>query len=101
LIRSCVQAARERNLWVGVCGEIAADPRYTPLLLGLGVHELSMAPASIGPVRHVVRKLRMRDAEELAARALACDSAAESMRMCEELLKGMAPEILALVTGEL
>ncbi len=101
LIRNCVLVARERNLWVGVCGELAGDPRFTPLLLGLGVHELSMTPASIGPVRHVIRKMRMREAEELAAVAVAATGAEEVMQMTEDLLKRIAPEILALVTGDL
>ncbi len=101
LIRNCVLAARERNIWVGVCGEIAGDPLFTALLVGLGVHELSMPPASIGPVRHVIGKLRLRDAEALAARALMCDTAAEAMRLCRAHLQQVAPEILALITGEL
>jgi phosphocarrier protein FPr len=61
---------------VGVCGELAADPAATPILLGLGVRELSMAPSAISRVKQEVRAIPLPAAEALARAALTSDSAA-------------------------
>ena len=63
------------------------------LLLGLGVHELSMSPESIPVIRRVIRSLSRHEAEEAAARALKCSNAAEAYDIAEALLKKRAPEI--------
>jgi multiphosphoryl transfer protein len=55
---------------VAVCGELAADPRAIPLLLGLGVRELSMAPAAVPGSKQAVRGVHTRAAAALAAAAL-------------------------------
>jgi len=57
-----------------MCGEFAGDPTATPLLLGLGLDELSMSAPSIPAVKEAVRGLTMDEARHLAARALAADS---------------------------
>src|SRR6185436_7440102 len=59
LIQFTVEAATRRRIPVGVCGEIAGDPRYAALLLGLGLRELSMAPQSIPRVKQRIRSLDM------------------------------------------
>jgi phosphoenolpyruvate-protein phosphotransferase (PTS system enzyme I) len=57
LIQFSVQAALRAKKPVCLCGEMAGDPRYTALLLGLGITELSMAPANIGRVKQRIRAL--------------------------------------------
>ncbi len=57
LIQSTVAAAQRRNVPVSICGEIAGDPRYVPLLVGLGVRELSMSSLSIPKVKQRIRAL--------------------------------------------
>lgn len=57
LIRLVVQAANKEGKWVGVCGEMAADPTAIPLLLGLGLHEFSMSSSSILKTRELIREL--------------------------------------------
>jgi phosphoenolpyruvate-protein phosphotransferase (PTS system enzyme I) len=59
LIQFTVEAASRRHIPVSVCGEIAGDPRYAALLLGLGLRELSMAPQSIPRVKQRIRCLDM------------------------------------------
>ncbi len=59
LIQFAVEAAERRGIPVGVCGEMAGDPRYSALLLGLGLRELSMAPRSIPRVKQRIRSLDM------------------------------------------
>jgi multiphosphoryl transfer protein len=76
LIDVVVRAARGRGRHVAVCGEAAADPRCTGLLVGLGVDELSVAPGSIAAVRARVAALDPAAAAGLARRALEAPTAA-------------------------
>jgi phosphoenolpyruvate-protein phosphotransferase len=76
LIDLVVRAARGRGRHVGVCGEAAADPRCTGLLVGLGVDELSVAPGSLAAVRARVATLDPAAAADLARRALEAPTAA-------------------------
>lgn len=75
LVRRVVEAARPAGRWVGVCGELAGEALLTPVLIGLGVDELSMAPVAIPDVKAVVRAWSLADARALAEAALALDSA--------------------------
>jgi phosphotransferase system enzyme I (PtsI) len=59
LIQFAVEAASRRRIPIGICGEMAGDPRYSALLLGLGLRELSMAPRSIPRVKQRIRSLDM------------------------------------------
>ncbi|HTZ35421.1 MAG TPA: phosphoenolpyruvate--protein phosphotransferase [Stellaceae bacterium] len=59
LIEFAVEAAARRRIPIGICGEMAGDPRYAALLLGLGLRELSMAPANLPRVKHRIRNLDM------------------------------------------
>ncbi len=70
LISGVVTAARAQGRHVAVCGEAAADPEMIPLLVGLGVDELSVAPNSVAAVRSQVGRLRLAACQELAASAL-------------------------------
>jgi phosphotransferase system enzyme I (PtsI) len=59
LIQFAVEAAVRRKIPISVCGEIAGDPRYAALLLGLGLRELSMSPQNIPRVKQRIRALDM------------------------------------------
>ncbi|MEV4573415.1 phosphoenolpyruvate--protein phosphotransferase [Nonomuraea jabiensis] len=71
LIAMCAQAGREAGKPVGVCGEAAGDPLVAPLLVGLGVTSLSMAPVCVPAVREALADLTLADCRERAATALA------------------------------
>ena len=75
MIDQTVRAAAGRDTWVGVCGGIAGDPLGAVILIGLGVNELSVSIPSIAAIKARLRTVSMKDAQELARRALACDSA--------------------------
>lgn len=77
LIHRTARAAAARGRWTGVCGEIAGDPSAAPLLLGLGVRELSMSAPAIPHVKRAVRETNLAEAETLAERALAAATAQE------------------------
>jgi phosphocarrier protein FPr len=75
LIDRVVQAAAKYGKWVGVCGELASDMQAIPLLVGLGVHELSVTVPAVAGVKAKVRSLSLRQAHELAEKALQCATA--------------------------
>ena len=93
LIKSTVEAGHKYKLWVSVCGEMASDPVLAPLLLGLGVDELSAAPPLVPPVKFIIRRLKLSEARELAAFALDCESAADILARCQELARQIAPSL--------
>jgi phosphocarrier protein FPr len=76
LIGQAVTAAHDAGRWVGVCGGIASDPQAVPILVGLGVDELSVSIPAIPAVKAQVRSLSLAECQELATRAIAQDSAA-------------------------
>ena len=75
LIAATCEAAAAHDRWVGVCGELAGDALATPVLLGLGVRELSMSAPAIPAVKRAVRAVDLGRAREHAARALGLPSA--------------------------
>mgnify|MGYP001025865794 CR=1 FL=1 len=97
LIAFTIEAGRRHNRPVCVCGEMASDPLTALLLVGMGVDELSMAPASIPVVKDAIRKTTLEQARALAEEALASRSSAETIKSCRELLSQVAPELLPLV----
>ncbi|OGV57994.1 MAG: phosphoenolpyruvate--protein phosphotransferase [Lentisphaerae bacterium RIFOXYA12_FULL_48_11] len=97
LIQLTIDAGHRNGIWVGVCGEMAADPLMTPLLLGMGVDELSVAPSVVPMIKDAVRSVRYSGAKDLAKIALSCKSAVEVLSHCRRMLNEVAPEILELV----
>jgi phosphocarrier protein FPr len=75
LISMTVEAAHQSHRWVGICGELGSDPAAVPILLGLGVDELSVNMAAVPLVKAQVRSLNFMDAQSLAVKALNCDTA--------------------------
>ncbi len=94
LIKMTADAGRHHGIWTGVCGEMAGDPVLTPLLLGLGVTELSAAPSVVPQIKYLIRRLKMNEAETLAAFALKCESGAEILARCRKLVQQIAPSLL-------
>jgi phosphoenolpyruvate-protein kinase (PTS system EI component) len=79
-IRLVAEAGEKAGKAIAVCGEAAANPAVAGLLIGLGIRQLSMSPATSGWVRQRIRTLDSREAETLAVRALKCTDA-ELVRM--------------------
>jgi phosphotransferase system enzyme I (PtsI) len=94
LIRSVVEAAHNNEIWVGVCGEMAGEPLFAPLLLGMGIDELSAAASSLPRVKEVIRRLTLREAQELAAASLHTNSGREVLAMLNALLQRVDPDLL-------
>jgi phosphocarrier protein FPr/phosphocarrier protein len=86
LIARVGEAGAQHGTMVAVCGGLASDPAAAPLLLGLGVRELSVVPTLIPSLKSRVSGLRLEACRELAARALALDSAAAVRRLVAEVM---------------
>ena len=93
LIKHTVDAAHAHQVRVSVCGEMAGDPALVPLLLGLGVDELSAAPSLIAHVKFLIRRMKISEARELAAFALNCESPSEIAARCQQHAQQIAPSL--------
>jgi phosphotransferase system enzyme I (PtsI) len=82
-LKHIVDEGRRAKISVGVCGEMAGDPVFVPLLLGLGVDSLSMTPPLLPAAKYLIRAMTMADAQALAAEALALSSPKEIYAKCE------------------
>jgi phosphoenolpyruvate-protein phosphotransferase/dihydroxyacetone kinase phosphotransfer subunit len=91
LIAFVAEAAGARRRWVGVCGEIAADPVAVPVLLGLGVRELSVAPPAVPAVKEAVRRVDLGSARAMATAALGAESAAAVRALAADGWSASAP----------
>jgi phosphotransferase system enzyme I (PtsI) len=83
VLQQIITAGHARNIKVSVCGEMAGDAIYVPLLLGLGVDELSMAPSLLPTAKYLIRTLKMSDARQLAQAALAQTDAKKTYALIE------------------
>ena len=93
LIKMTVDAAHAAGIWAGVCGEIAGDPMLAPLLIGLGVDELSAAPPVIAEVKYIIRRIKLTEAQALAEFALQSESPSEIFARCVEVARQAAPSL--------
>ncbi len=83
LVRDVVNAAHQHGKWVGVCGELAGDRLAVPILVGLGVDELSMNPGAIPYAKAILRAIDLPEAQALAAQALDAESARQARSLAE------------------
>jgi phosphocarrier protein FPr/phosphocarrier protein len=83
LMAAAASAGKAAGKLVAVCGGVAADRTAVPILLGLGVRELSVVPAAIPELKSQIRSLRIADCEKLAQSCLGLGSAAEVRGMVE------------------
>lgn len=98
LIDGVVRAGAEHDCPVSVCGAMAADPLGSLLLLGLGVHNLSMEPGSIPEIREAIKRTSLAEAQAVAASALRLGSAEEVEHVVAE---AFAPRLFDIIMGEL
>ncbi len=94
LIRMIVDASHAHNLWVGVCGEMAGDIVLTPLLLGLGVDELSTGSALVPRVKRAVQSLDLAVCLQLVESVKRLDCSSAILAKCEEVAAAHYPDLL-------
>ncbi|HLL25160.1 MAG TPA: phosphoenolpyruvate--protein phosphotransferase [Kofleriaceae bacterium] len=92
LIEMVAKAANAANIPVTVCGEMAGEPMIAPVLLGLGIRELSMSAVSVPEVKATVRATTIGDAEALMGRVKKLATAAEIRAMVSEYVFSLAAQ---------
>ena len=97
LVAQTVRAAEAAGIPVSVCGEVAADPRVTPLLVGLGVGALSASPTYLSLAKRVLRAFTLAEAQDLARRALRQPDADAVARLLDYFLACHNTELAALL----
>jgi len=85
LLKMVADAGHASDIWVGVCGEMAGDIALIPLLLGLGVDELSASATLVPRVKRAVQSLAIPECRELVQEALELDTASEILARCLKL----------------
>lgn len=91
MIKHVSDVAREKGIKVFMCGEMAGDPIHVPILLGLGIEELSMTPQSMPAVKSMIRSLKMKDIQEVIKDVMTKPTASEIM----EILNNKYGDILS------
>jgi multiphosphoryl transfer protein len=86
LISQVVEAAEAHGKWVGVCGELAGDAVAAPVLVGLGVKELSLNPAGIPRIKSVVRNMTFADVKVFAQDVILTENALTARKLAENFL---------------
>lgn len=95
LIKNVVRAARRRSVDVSICGEIAAEPIYTMLLIGLGIRTLSLVPSQIPLIKRVVRSVDIERCERVARKISTFDSERQVVNCLRDELRKVNPESLS------
>jgi len=94
LIRTVTDTAREAEVEVAVCGEMAGEPRYVPVLLGLGVQVFSVSSATLLEIKKVIRSITMDQAKEVCERVFRFDSDREVDAYLAEFTRRLLPELV-------
>ncbi len=94
LIKKTVDAANDHGIWTGVCGEMAGDIRLTPLLIGLGVEELSVSPKILPRVGQVIRSLDFAQCQATAEEALRQTNSISIMDLTLAVARERYPDLL-------
>jgi phosphotransferase system enzyme I (PtsI) len=94
LIRMAVDAAHAQNIWVGICGEMAGEVVLTPLLIGLGLDELSTGAALVPRVKRAVQSLDVAECLQLVEELRNFENAAQIYQHCEALARAKYPQLL-------
>ena len=93
ILKMVVDAAHEAGIWVGICGELAGDIEFTPLLVGIGIDELSTAASLVPRVKKAIRNLDVQACRELVAHALSGERAAEIYARTTGLARSRYPDL--------
>jgi phosphotransferase system enzyme I (PtsI) len=92
LLRDVIRAGTRNSISVSVCGEMAGDPMYTLLLLGLGLNTFSMNGPDVPEVKKVIRSTSMEHARQVARRVMSFDSERQVMHFLREETRKIVPE---------
>jgi phosphotransferase system enzyme I (PtsI) len=92
LVRDVIRAGHRNNIGVSICGEMAGDPLYTLLLLGLGLTVFSMNGPHVPEVKKIIRSTTLEHAKQVARRVMSFDSERQVMHFLREETRKIIPE---------
>jgi phosphoenolpyruvate-protein phosphotransferase len=92
LIQRVAEASHQQRKWTGVCGELAGDPYAAPILVGLGVDELSMNPTSIPRIKDLLRRIDLEMVQPLVEKAIHSSSSAEVRELARNFIDKLPDE---------
>ncbi len=91
LMQMTIEAGKRNGIWTGICGEIAGDPTAIPLLIGLGIDELSVAPPMLPQIKYLIRQIKFGEAQQLVTQALKCESSVDILVQSRAMVQRVAP----------
>lgn len=94
LLKETVNAGHAAGIWVGVCGEMASDLYFTPLLIGLGFDELSVGAPRVPAIKYAIRSLDYNVCQSMAADALSDINPDEILSRCKKIALDSYPELI-------
>ena len=94
LIHMTVEAAHKAGKWVGMCGEVAGDPQFIPLLLGIGLDELSASVSVISEIKKIIRMMPYEKAKEIAQAATQVKTSDEVFKIIRD---NVPPELRSIL----
>jgi phosphoenolpyruvate-protein phosphotransferase (PTS system enzyme I) len=95
LLKLIADAAHTHNIWVGVCGEMAGDLAMVPLLLGLGIDELSVGASLVPRVKRAVQSLSIPECEELVREVFEMETPTDILARCAEVAQAHYGDLIA------
>jgi len=96
MMRNIVRAGHRHHRSVSLCGEMASDPIYTIILLGLGVNELSVNPAMVPAIKQIIRGVTIKEARELAHGVLRERRAKDVQSYLEKMMSSRFPQVMSV-----
>lgn len=92
LVKMVIRAARRASIDVSICGELAGEPLYAMLLLGMGLRTLSMTPGQIPEIKRLIRAVDLEQCERLARRVGSFDAERQVLNALRDELRRIAPD---------
>jgi len=92
-LQRIIERGKQKHTWIGMCGQMAADPLATILLVGLGLDELSVVPNVLPEIKKIIRSIRYTEAIHVVERVLTMQSEDEIIAYLKHLMKQKFPDI--------
>lgn len=87
LIKQTIENGHKEGIWVGMCGEVAGDPKMVPLLIGMGLDEFSMSPISILKARLIIKNISQEEMKIMVEKAINLPTAEDVEKFIDENIK--------------
>ena len=96
LIKNVIDTGHAKHIWVGMCGEMSGDPVMTPILLGLGIDEISTSPLMLPEIKKIIRSMTFEESKKIVQHALELPTGQEVIKYLktknEEIIKRIQPK---------